>query len=107
MEDLDFKVESTVIDDETIVGSGDYNGSGFVGGLFAGFQHEFEAGPLVYFETGYRLRNLGEFEGTFVDDLDEDIKPNGVFTNLEEDPVGDINFSGFYVRAGFGFALDI
>jgi hypothetical protein len=101
-EDLFLSLESA-IDSESISENGDYEGSGFVGSIFAGYQYEFTSAPLVYLEAGYRLRNLGSFDGSFSDDF----KPKGELTNLDRKPVGDINYSGFYVRAGVGFTIDL
>ena len=105
-EDIGIRVVNGV--NESLAASGDYDGSGFVGGIFAGFQYEFDSAPLVYAEMGFRLRNLGEFDGTFEDPDQLFGEPrDGTPRDFDEEALGDIDYSGFYIRAGLGVAFDI
>jgi hypothetical protein len=78
------------------------NGSNFVGGLFAGYEMNFAAGPLVFGKIGYRFRRIGEFEGT------AQTPEFGGIPGRVLDPSGQpisFDFSGFYVFVGFGISV--
>jgi hypothetical protein len=86
---------------------GNYDKVDPVAGFFAGFQYEFRSAPLIYIEGGYRLRNVGEFDGTSAGSGAVDIaKPDGELTNFDGELVGDMDFSGWYARAGIGLAFN-
>jgi hypothetical protein len=91
---------------DTFSESGEYDGSGFVGSIFGGYQHEFDSAPVLFVETGFRLRNLGTFDGSFSSN-DIGVKEDGELTDLNGEAVGDMNYSGLYLRAGVGIAVDI
>lgn len=108
------KVEENITIDaesagESYTGSalGEYDNTDPIAGVFAGFQYEFRSAPLIYVEMGYRQRNLGPFEGSASGSGDIDVvKPADELTDYRGKLVGVMDFSGYYARAGIGFAFD-
>ena len=78
-----------------------WGGSGFSGGLYAGYQRPLGHRSSLYLRTGYRSRNLGHFNGrTDSTELTGHSKP---VDNEGNDITFD--FSGMYARLGFAFVV--
>ncbi len=81
---------------------GEFSGEGLSVGVFLGYQGKMGKNGLIYGMAGYRHRNLGEFDGTLCTPSGEcvDAKPSN-----NAGQAMDFDFSGLYIRGGFGLAL--
>ena len=80
----------------------EFSGKGLSLGVFGGYQARLGATGLVSLKAGYRHRKLGEFDGRVCsvgDGCADDSASNNSGQPL------DFDFSGFYLRAGVGFAF--
>lgn len=83
-------------------GEGDWSGTGFVGGAFMGYRFGLSPLASLFLRGGYRYRNLGEFSG------DSYRSDTGSGSGSPQDNAGnplDFDFSGVYIRAGFGLGF--
>ena len=80
----------------------DFSGSGLSLGAFGGYQAAVGEAGLVFLKAGYRLRNLGEFDG------DVCSPQSGCWDTEAQDNAGqalDFDFSGFFLECGLGFGV--
>ena len=82
--------------------NGEFAGEGLSVGAFLGYQGRIGTNGLIFGMAGYRHRNLGEFDGTVCIPSGEcvDAQPSN-----NAGQAMDFDFSGLYVRGGFGLAL--
>jgi hypothetical protein len=88
---------------------GHWKGTGFVSGVFAGYQHRFRSGLLALARTGYKFRDLGVLPGhrTITES-----SYSGYPTGTTEGPIRDSSgralrsdFSMFYLGLGLGWVF--
>jgi len=83
-------------------GTGDWDGTGPIFGVFAGVEQSFQTGLILFIKGGYRYQNLGVFDGrTSSPQLGNGNGPprNNAGQAIETD------FSGLHVAFGLGFAF--
>jgi len=85
--------------------SGEFTGSGFVGGAFAGYQAEFGSGFSAFGKLGYKLRNLGKFKGRYHGEpADHDYAGLQDFL-LTDSKKMEFNYSGMFFTVGLGVSF--
>jgi len=82
--------------------AGNFDGSGFVVGVFSGLQYEASGGALLFLKVGYHYRNLGHFDGTITSP--QLGSSSGTAVNNAGRPL-EFDFSGIYVKVGIGLAF--
>jgi len=88
---------------------GHWEGTGFVGGLFAGYQHRLRGGFNLLAQTGYKFRNLGVLPGDrTITASTYSAYPTGTTSGPIRDSSGralESDFSVFYVGLGVGWSF--
>jgi len=81
---------------------GEWDGSGFVFGAFAGYERYLKEYLTVYGKAGYQRRDMGTLAGGWTSSqLGDNSNPP---TDVNGNPL-EFDLSGFYFRVGVGFAF--
>ena len=90
---------------------GEFDGTGFSGGAFLGYEYTFPSNMLIFAHAGYRIHKVDDPEGTWTvsDSFGIVESGSGTLDEFVTDVVGattngvSLDYDAPYVRVGFGF----